>query len=274
MVVVPLLIIFAGLAVYLMRDRSPQTTAESPTTNDSSATDTTKSTASTSTSSSDWTFTGNDWQSSGNPPECANPLSLKSPVDVTKATAILYPGQTRGGNYKTHGGFRLAETTNSASVKIPLAANLVKASRYIEQGELQYFFVFINECGLMYRLDHLQTLTAKFQAIAEALPPAKVDDSRTTNISPPVSVVAGEEIATAVGFIKTQNSSFDFGVNDLRQKNGVTPNPAWADAFAQDKEYAPYGICWFDLLPDADAAIVKTLPAGDGQSGKTSDYCK
>ena len=35
---------------------------------------------------------------------CPAPL-LQTPVDLSKVTSILYPGQERGGNYKAHGVF-------------------------------------------------------------------------------------------------------------------------------------------------------------------------
>ena len=46
-----------------------------------------------------WTYQG------GEPPACPEPLEIPAPVDVHRATSILYPGQTRG-EYKPHGGFR------------------------------------------------------------------------------------------------------------------------------------------------------------------------
>lgn len=153
-------------------------------------------------------------------------------------------------------------------------AVISKASRYIEQGETQYLFVLTAPCGISYRFDHLSTLSEAFQKVADGLPAAAVDDSRTTVIDPPVTVKTGDIVATAVGFTKTKNVSMDFGVYDLRKANGVTPNTAWASLFNQDKESAPYGVCWFDVLSVTDEAIVRALPAGDGQNGKTSDYCK
>lgn len=273
-VAIPLIMIFAGLAVFLMRDRS---TTSQQTTNDQSTTGASKteSTTPATTSSVSWSFNGTVWQASGTPPACPDPLVLKTPIDLTKTTAVLYPGQTRGGNYKPHGGFIFNGSNNAdITVTIPMDAVISKASRYIEQGETQYLFVLTAPCGISYRFDHLLTLSDAFQKVADSLPAAKLDDSRTTNINPPVTVQAGDQIATAVGFSKTSNVSVDFGVYDLRKANGVTPNTTWSGLFAQDKESAPYGICWFDVLSATDETTVRALPAGDGQNGKTSDYCK
>ena len=223
-----------------------------------------------------WNFDGSKWNASDTPPSCPEPLKLtNSPVDVSKATAILYPGQTRGNNYKPHGGFRFDGSKNEdISVKVPMDAYVTKGSRYIEQGETQYMFFFVNSCGIEYKFDHLLTLSSTFQALADKLPAAKVDDSRTTDFDPPVAVKAGDVIATAVGFKKTGNASVDFGVYDLRAPNAASKNSIYATTHDQYKETDFFGICWFDLLPGSDAGTVKSLPAADGQSGKTSDYCK
>lgn len=224
-------------------------------------------------SAGEWQKSATGWTSSGTPPACPTPLAIQSPVSVRLATSILYPGQTRGGNYKAHGGFRFDGMDNSqVTVRVPLSGKVVEASRYIEAGETQYMFDIQADCGLRFRFDHLLTLSPEFQTIAEALPAAQVDDSRTTPVDPPIAVTAGQPIATAVGFAKTKNVAVDFGVYDLRQKNAASANAAYAAS--HDAAYAQHALCWFDLLPSEDAAYVKGLPAADAAAGKTSDYCK
>ncbi len=207
--------------------------------------------------------------------------ALITPVDVSLVTSVLYPGQTRGGDYKPHGGFRLNNTENNlVDVKAPLAAKVTRGSRYIEMNELQYMFDFKTDCGLEYRLDHFKTLSAKLKEVADKLPPAKVDDSQTTNIRG-VTVTSGEIIATAVGFEQSPpgapigpNVSFDFGLYDKRQKNASSKDPAWVSSHKEDGDQAIYAVCWLDWLSATDTAILKVLPGGDVTSGKTSDYCK
>lgn len=193
--------------------------------------------------------------------ECPKPLILQTPVDINKATSILYPGQKRGGDFKPHGGFRFDNSENDQiTVKAPIDAVVSEASRYIEQEEIQYMFEFVNSCGIRYRFDHLLVLEPKFAKIAEKLPKALVDDTRTTRVDPPLTVEKGEVIATAVGLRKSSNVFVDFGVYDMRGK--ISQNPR------------ENGICWFDLLSPEDAAKVKNLPPGDSQSGSKSNYCK
>lgn len=253
--VVVVLAVIGFVVLKVMSTKKPQ---------DTTSTASSTSTPSTEASNVSWSFDGSTWKASGTPPTCPSP-ALASPVNLAGVTSILYPGQTRGGDYKAHGGFRFADGANTQTVKVPIDSVVTKGSRYIEQGETQYFFVFIAPCGIMYRFDHLLTLSPEFQKIADTLPAAKPDDSRTTNLNPPVSVKKGDIVATAIGFKKTGNAGVDFGVYDLRKSNGISKgNP----------EFNSFAVCWFDWLPASDAAKVKALPAGDGASGKASDLCK
>jgi hypothetical protein len=225
------------------------------------------------TTSAMWSFNGQVWQASGTPPACPNPLTITSPVDVAKVTEILYPGQYRGGNYKPHGGFRFGNShNNEITVKIPMDAQLVKGSRYIEQGETQYLMMFIADCGIMYRFDHLHDLSPQFQAYMGKLPPAQVDNSQTTPFEPPISVKTGEVVATGVGFAATGNVTMDFGVYDLRSQNMMSKNSQWMGMHGDDHEFAFYGVCWLDMMGN-NSAQLKGLSAGDGTSGNISDYC-
>jgi hypothetical protein len=202
-------------------------------------------------------------------PSCPTPL-LQTPVDLSKVTSILYPGQERGGNYKAHGGFGFDNATdNLVTVKIPLNGKVTRVVRYKELGEIQYLFEFDGNCGVSFRFDHLRKLTAKFEAIVNAFPIK--EDTRTDPVNPPVAVTVGEVIATEVGFLN--NVSVDFGVYDMRQKNEASKDPAWASAHSQYPADS-YGICWLNSLPQADSSAVKLLPSRDAKNGKTSDYCK
>lgn len=222
-----------------------------------------------------WMQTPTGWKSSGGKlPACPSPL-LKTPTSLKSVTTILYPGQTRGGNYKPHGGFRFdTVTTNKVTVMAAMSGHVVRGARYLVDGEIQYTFDIINDCGFMYRIGHLRTLTARFQKIANKFPAATEGDSRTTNVKPPVTVKLGEAIATEVGLKSASpiNVFFDFGVYDLRKKNSAAKNATYAAT--HDAELAQHAICWFNNLPAKDAKIVKSLPPADGVAGKTSDYCK
>lgn len=221
-----------------------------------------------------WRQTNDGWSPSAKPPTCPSPLRILLPVDITKVTSILYPGQYRGGDYKPHGGFAFDNNADQAvDVVAPLTGMAVRGSRYIESGDIQYMFDVISSCGIMSRLDHLLTLSAKFQVLANTLPPAG-ESSATTNFNPPVLITEGEKVAVAIGLTKPSKNVFvDFGVYDMRGFNKISSDPTWAANHPGSKEMSGHAICWFDLLDAQSVATVRSLPSRDGTSGKTSDYC-
>ncbi len=104
-------------------------------------------------------------------------------------------------------------------------------------------------------------------------------DSRTTEVYPPIKVKQGEVIATAVGLTKGSPSVFgglntflDWGVYDYRKMNESSKDPSWVSKYPHEIEQ--YAVCWFDWISPEDKAKVLSLPSSDGQSGKSSDYCK
>lgn len=184
--------------------------------------------------------------------QCPKSLVFTTPVDINLVTSVLYPGQVRGGDFKPHGGFRFDNSTNEITVRAPFDAKITSASRYIENGKIQYLFEFETACGLKYRFDHLVALSAKLEGIVSNLPEAKVDDTRTTFINEQIEVEENEVIATSVG--STGNVFVDFGVYSLGEDN------------LRDQ-----GLCIFDYLSPEDSKHLRTLPAGN--EGKTSQYC-
>lgn len=211
----------------------------------------------------------NGWKPRTSPPPCPEIFIEQSPIDVTLATSVLYPGQERGGDYKPHGGFRFDDSKNSdIQVVVPLEGYVTDGSRYLEKGELQYQFDIIHPCGIMYRFDHLRELSPEFLAMAQQFREPVEGDSRGTWITP-VLVDIGDVIATAVGV--PGNTGMDFGLYDLRQKNEASKKSAWLNE--TDSSQAPYALCWLTMLPEPDATIVQKLPAADGQNGKKSEYC-
>ena len=130
-----------------------------------------------------WTFEGSAWNPSGTPPACPSPIKLGLPYEHADPSALLYPGQVRGDGYRSHGGFRFdSQTQGQVRTIMPMDAQLIKASRYLEDNETQYYLVFIHPCGLMFKLDHLRQLAAAISSIENELPEAKPNDSRSTQL--------------------------------------------------------------------------------------------
>lgn len=215
------------------------------------------------------------WVSTGKaPPACPRPLFDRSPVDTRLASSVLYPGQYRGGDYKSDGGLRFDnQPSGDIQVVLPMDTELVQLVRYLENGEVQYLLTFTNPCGITLRFDRLHTLTPPLMEIAQTTPEPKPDASRGSPLAKPVAFRAGDAIATAVGFKDTENVSFDFGVYDLRSLNEIAKNSTWAELHETGKSTEWFGRCWLDLLPAADRDRLRELPPGDQASKNISDYC-
>jgi hypothetical protein len=228
-------------------------------------------------SSVTWQFDGELWKPSGTPPACEEPLLLGSPIDVTKASAVLMPGQVRGTDFKPHGGLARADAEdNSLTVVTMRDAYLYRASRYtVEAGQVQYLFDFMDPCGIMFRFDHLATLTDQFQEYANTLPEPTDQDSRTYPMHVSTLIPKGTVVATEVGIREGKNVFFDVGVYDLRTRNEASKTELYKTDSLRiaDKEQSFFALCWFDFLNEKDKAIVKALPSRDGVSGYESDYC-
>lgn len=213
------------------------------------------------------------WKPSGNPPECPQ-LELESPVDVSKVTSVLYPGQFRGedGGYRVHGGFRFDKNKDTKiDVRAPFDAYVFRGSRYLVNGNLQYVFDFVNSCGIMYRLGHLYVLTPQMQKLADKFPQPKEGDSRD-HWTQALEIKKGELLATEVGI--PGNVFVDWGVYDLRKENEASKNADYRKQHGWFSHLSFHGICWLDYLSQEEQLVVKSLPGGDGKMGKYSDYCK
>lgn len=220
-----------------------------------------------------WSNDGRTWKSSATPPVCDNPIRIVSPVDLTKVSSIIYPGQVRDGNYDSAGGFVFQDNSNETiSVNSPLAASVMKANRYLEQNKTRYIFEFITPCGILYRLDRLSNLSAPFQNLADTLP-AAVENIKTLFVPGSLLVVnAGDLIATTGGLLETGKIIIGFGLYDIRSRNTVTNKPEWQKAHSERSEYSPYGMCWTNVFKPKDRDIIGALPV-EGITAKQSDYC-
>jgi len=218
-----------------------------------------------------WIQSTDGWTNQAMLTNCVKP-SFSSPVNTSLVKSVLYPGQVRG-EFKPHGGFIFNTKNNLVDVKAPFDAVLVEGSRYIEGGETQYLFRFISDCGIMYAFDHILTPSQKLMDIANTFPEAKVNDSRTTLVTPQVKFFKDDILATEVGFKKTKNYSMDFGLYDLNTKNEASNDPTFVSKYV--KSYlASTALCWLDNLSEPDKTTLKALPGGDSKAKKTSFYCK
>jgi hypothetical protein len=206
-----------------------------------------------------WEYDGSAWRvATGEAPPCDAPI-LIPPVDLSRPSGVLYPGQTRGGDYKPHGGFRFdGATSNAVDVVASTGGFVFRVGRYIEQGEVQHMVDILDPCGILVRFDHIRTPSPAIAIAFDALPAPQPDDSRTQATQQQLLIGADTPVAIEVGF--EGNVSFDYGVYDLRQPNGSAAPPG---------ELTSYAICWLELLPPT----VYDLPPADPTAGTSSDYC-
>jgi hypothetical protein len=223
-----------------------------------------------------WEFDGENWSPQGTPPACEEPLIVRSPVDIDKVNSVLLPGQVRGTDFKPHGGLATdMQSNNDMVVSTVRDGYIYRGSRYISFGEVQHMFDFIDPCGVMFRLDHLGTLTDEFQKYADRMPEPQLDDSRTTNFDDHPWIPRGTVIATTIGIKSDVNTFFDFGLYDLRKRNEASTTELYKtdELRISDKEQSFYALCWFDNLPEPDKTKVLTYPERDGSRTGKSDYC-
>lgn len=224
-----------------------------------------------------WQFDGENWKPNGTPPACEEPLVIGEPMDLTKATAVLLPGQVRGTDFKPHGGLARGDAPdNMIDVRTIRDAYVYRAARYIEQGQVQHLFDFMDSCGIMFRFDHLATLSDQFQDYADTLPEPQPNGSMTYDVNVSTLIPKGTLVATEVGIRDQKNVFFDVGVYDLRQRNAASKTELYKTDSLRiaDKEQSFFSLCWFDLLPEKERAIVRALPDRDASNNGKSDYCK
>lgn len=231
----------------------------------------------------DYDSNQNKWYAkSGTPPSCSNPFVFeKTPVDLNLLGVISMPGAYRNPDYKPHGGMRLSNMeSGNINVVMPTDATLVGLKRYYEgsPAELQYLLTFETDCGIAFRFDHLAALAPELTKIAETTPEPKLNDSRS---DPNVAFTrtkfkTGDLIATSVGFAKTKNFGFDFGVYDYRQRNKISENAKWAAIHNQHQPLDWYATCWIEQLPAVDVPKAKELSLtviNPAKPNIVSDYC-
>jgi hypothetical protein len=224
-----------------------------------------------------WEFDGDTWKAQDSAPACEDPLTIGAPMDVSKATGVLMPGQMRGTDFKPHGGLALDYAPgNEVTITAPRDAYLYRGAHYTVGGESQYLFDFIDPCGVMYRFDHLNTLTGELATYAEQLPKGGQDETFTHGIDGQPFFKKGTVLSTAVGTKNDNNVFFDLGVYDLRQPNAASRTALYKtdQKRIEDKEQSFYALCWFNFLPEAERAIVSALPGRGGNDRGDSDYCQ
>ena len=211
------------------------------------------------------------------------------PIDVTIVDVFTPPGRPGGDSYHGsyyvgHGHLRSHNTPHEQiEVKFPAEGfSLYQANRqledyYIEEKETdtvkhivddeeQVTLTFHHPCGIAVKIAHLAQVTDRWAEIIKDIPVFTNDSKITFMPSGKDFVESGEVLARAIGH--ATNTSLDFGVYDLRNKNDS------AERLARDwPKYvldASHGICWTGLF----GPEVQKLLEGKADSNATSDFCE
>jgi len=211
-------------------------------------------------------------------PDCGD-LVLQLPLrDLSMVEGRLAPGQFRGGDYKPHGAFRVrmadVEVLSAISGYVTaVSAYLQTADGEIGKGEVQYLVDIQHPCGIQVRYDHLKELSAPLQQVFADNGVTVQNDSRTTDIQPPVAIQAGDVLATRVGLTETStNYFFDFGVYDFRERQPSKRSfQEYMDLLPGGLWLGVYGTCFYDRFSPENAAAIRAIPLGSMERG--SDYC-
>ena len=218
------------------------------------------------------------WAREGEPPPCPEPFILESPVDLSLVSAILYPGQIRGDgakDFKPHGGFHLKPGNSKVELRSPMDGYITTAAKFTDEFGLHITFSIQHPCGIQFGGGHFGEVPPKIAAALEKVPMKGFMESQTQPVAPPLFIEKGEVIVTGLQEkANTERPGFDWGVMDFRHENEASKSASFIEVYGEKFWNTFYGVCWFDLLPPEQEAIVRSFPGGDGKQGKNSEYCK
>jgi hypothetical protein len=232
----------------------------------------------TSTPNISWTYTADGYVPNGVPPYCPDKIVEQFPADPTQATSVAYPGQLQGDIYRTDGVIRFGNNpTNLVNIKAPFDGKIIGGAAYLPTSgapDVQYVFDVMNDCGMMYRIGSLLTLSPQLAGIAQSFPPP----TKGVPVMTPVDAIplkAGTLMATAVGTVGDHKVYLDWGVYDWRTVNALTRDPLWIKDPRHLTPMGKHAICWLTQLPTSNlTTTVSGLPADSKDGQAAGDYCK
>lgn len=217
------------------------------------------------------------WAREGKPPACPEQLVLESPIDVSLATGILYPGQIRGDgpkDFKPHGGFNI-KPGSKIEIRAPMDGYLTSVARFTDEFGYHVGLTFQNPCGIQFGGGHWGALPPDLQAVVDKIPIKGFKESVNEPVLPPYPIKKGQIIVTGLQEgVNQERPGFDWGVADYRQPNAASQDPRFRELYGSSPWNTYYGVCWLDLLPPDQQAVLRPLPGVDGKQGKSSEYCE
>ena len=178
------------------------------------------------------------------------PIFTHEITDLSKIKRTERWGQVKSKHLKNHTFLFLKNKNKPIPVYAPVDSYLILQTRYRMQGlkEVQWRLIFQVGCEIVYRFDHLDTLSDKLLKHLGNIP-VNEDQNAAPNvlINPPIKIKAGELIASTQG--TPQAGSWDFGLSDVSKNNELPKRLKNYQNKPTGRQYK-YSACPYDYYPD------------------------
>ena len=177
------------------------------------------------------------------------PIFTHEITDLSKIKRTERWGQVKSKHLKNHTFLFLKNKNKPIPVYAPVDSYLILQTRYRMQGlkEVQWRLIFQVGCEIVYRFDHLDTLSDKLLKHLGNIP-VNEDQNAAPNvlINPPIEIKAGELIASTQG--TPQAGSWDFGLSDVSKNNELPKKLKNYKNKPTGRQYK-YSACPYDYYP-------------------------
>ena len=177
------------------------------------------------------------------------PIFTHEITDLSKIKRTERWGQVKSKHLKNHSFLFLKNKYKPIPVYAPIDSYLILQTRYRMQGlkEVQWRLIFQVGCEIVYRFDHLDTLSDKLLKHLGNIPINEDQDAApNVAIKPPIEIKAGELIAYTQG--TPQAGSWDFGLSDVSKNNELPKRLKNYQNKPTGRQYK-YSACPYDYYP-------------------------
>ena len=178
------------------------------------------------------------------------PIFTHEITDLSKIKRTERWGQVKSEHLKNHTFLFLKNKNKPVPVYAPVDSYLILQTRYRMQGlkEVQWRLIFQVGCEIIYRFDHLDTLSDKILKHLDNISVNEDQDAAANvAVNPPLKIVAGEIIAFTQG--TPQAGSWDFGAGDINKNNKLPKRLKKYENAPTGRQYKN-AACPYDYYPD------------------------
>jgi hypothetical protein len=177
------------------------------------------------------------------------PIFTHEITDLSKIRRAERWGQVKSKSLKNHSYLFLKKKNKPIPVYAPVDSYLILQTRYRLQGlkEVHWRLIFQVGCEIVYRFDHVDTLSDKLLKHLGNIP-VNEDQNSAPNvaINPPIKIKGGELIAYTQGI--PQLGQWDFGLSDISKNNELPKRLKNFQNKPAGRQYK-YSACPYDYYP-------------------------